>query len=66
MDQDSPATDQKSAQRNRGGRPRTSQPGISVSTWLPETEADRLIRLASRRGESVSQTVRRLLTIRLR
>jgi hypothetical protein len=34
-------------------------------TWLPVATHDRLIKLATERGESVSSVVRHLLTVRL-
>ncbi len=43
------------------GRPRASEPGSAVMTWLPASEHQRLIKLAEKRGESVSSTVRLLL-----
>lgn len=47
------------------GRPRAQEPRSSVSTWLPARHHDRLIRLANRRGESVSATVREVIILTL-
>lgn len=56
----------ESPQPNRGGRPRIFQePGVKVMTYLPESQADRLMEMANRRGESVSEIVRKLLIKRL-
>lgn len=52
-------------QKRQRGRPRVEEPGSTVSTWLPKSEHDRLIAIATRRGDSVSAIVRRLLTVRL-
>jgi hypothetical protein len=49
----------------RRGRPRAAEPGVSVKTWLRESEYDRLIRLAAHRREPVSSLVRSLLILRL-
>jgi hypothetical protein len=43
------------------GRPRSAEPGSAVTTWLPASEHDRLVKLAQHRGESVSSVVRLLL-----
>jgi hypothetical protein len=47
------------------GRPRNIEPGSTISTWVSASEHDRLLRLAQRREESLSATVRRLLILRL-
>jgi hypothetical protein len=49
----------------RRGRPRSAEPGVSVKTWLRESEYDKLIRLAAHRREPVSSVVRSLLILRL-
>jgi hypothetical protein len=49
----------------RRGRPRAAEPGVSVKTWLRQSEYDRLIRAASARREPVSSLVRSLLILRL-
>lgn len=50
------------AGRNRGGRPRTlSQPGYRISSWVPECDADELMKLASYNGKTVSEFVRDLI-----
>jgi hypothetical protein len=54
----------------RPGRPRGStkidEPRSSVSAWLPVSAHDRLIKLAAKEQQSLSRTIRRLLTRRLR
>ncbi len=45
----------------RPGRPRSTEAGSRVTTWLPASDHDRLVKLAELRGESVSSTVRLLL-----
>ncbi len=47
------------------GRPRAIMPRTSVSTWLPERTADRLIQIANRNGVSVSSVVRQIVILRL-
>jgi hypothetical protein len=49
----------------RRGRPRSAERGVNVSTWLKESEYDRLIRVAAHRREPVSSLVRSLLILRL-
>jgi hypothetical protein len=51
-------------QRKRG-RPRVQDPLSPVSTRLPTRHHDRLVRLANRRGESVSETVRQVIILTL-
>jgi hypothetical protein len=50
------------------GRPRSvgtaEKPGNSVSTWVPAHVHDALIKRANRKGQSVSETVRELLSKR--
>ena len=43
------------------GRPRKSEPGAAVMTWLRAKEYDRLIEIANRREQSVSSLVRQIL-----
>ena len=43
------------------GRPRVSEPGTSLCTWIPASEYDRLLKLANARGQSVSALVREWL-----
>lgn len=45
----------------RPGRPKTAEPGSSVSTWLKPNEHDALIRLARQREVSVSAVARALI-----
>lgn len=52
--------------QSRGGRPRASEPGSAVTTWVPIKTHDLLVKIAMSRGESVSATVRQLLLLRLR
>jgi hypothetical protein len=53
---------------NRGGRPRLVRDceSITVSTRLPEPLHDKLKSVADRRGESVAQTLRRLVILTLK
>ncbi len=50
----------------RRGRPRASEPGSAVMTWLPQSDHDRLVKLAQIRGETVSSVVRSLLMTKQR
>lgn len=47
--------------KNRGGRPKAPEPRSSVSTWIPASRHDQLVRLAKQRGVSVSAVVRGLI-----
>lgn len=51
--------------KNRGGRPRAADPKSAVSIWIPSETHDRLIRLASARGQAVSECARELIVIQL-
>lgn len=48
------------------GRPRVEEPRASVSTWLPASYHDRLIKMANNRNESVSSLVKSMLMLQLR
>lgn len=48
------------------GRPRVEEQRSTVSTWLPASQHDRLIRLANQQEKSVSALVRSLLLLRIR
>jgi hypothetical protein len=51
-------------QVRKRGRPRALEPKSStVLTRLPDRHYDRLIRLANRRGETVSATVRQVIIL---
>lgn len=56
--------DGPSPSERRRGRPRAAEPGSAVTVWLPESEHDRLIRLANMAEVSVSELMRRLLDYR--
>lgn len=45
----------------RRGRPRSEEPGISVSMWLKSSEHDRVIELAKKHEASVSETLRHIV-----
>lgn len=49
-----------------GGRPRADEPGERVSTYLRTSDYDRLLRLANDRDQTLSETVRELLRLKLR
>ena len=48
----------------RRGRPRASEPGSTLSIWLPSSDHDYYAKLAAQRGESISKTVGLLLKTR--
>jgi len=48
------------------GRPRATEPGSCVSTWVRQSDHDALIRLAKKYDLTVSQVVARLLARTLR
>lgn len=47
------------------GRPRSEEPGTTVSAWVSEQEHDKLIRLANEQEKSVSALVRQLIVPKL-
>jgi hypothetical protein len=48
------------------GRPPADEPSSRITTWVPTSLHDRLIRLANQNGESVSATVKALLALKIR
>ena len=50
--------------RKTGGRPSAREPGSRITTWVPASEHERLIRLANQRDESLSAYLRRVLARR--
>lgn len=48
------------------GRPRAEEPGSSVTTWLRQSEHDRLIKMANKHETTISALVRSLLILKLR
>lgn len=50
----------------RRGRPRVSEPRSSVSTWVPASYHDRLIKMANQKDVSVSMLVRSLLMLQIK
>jgi len=57
--------DDKVIQKSLGGRPRRSEPGSAVCTWLRVSEHERVIKMANQREMSVSEFVRSLVIIQL-
>ncbi len=53
--------EQPERDKRKRGRPRVPEPGSAVTTWLPASEHDRIVKVAARRGESVSATLRLML-----
>lgn len=50
----------------RRGRPPVLEPRTSLSVWLSARDADRIIRVAKAREQSISATIRELLVLRVR
>ena len=50
----------------RRGRPRVEEPRTSVSTWVPATCHDQLIKQANRNERSVSAELRQLILRQLK
>jgi hypothetical protein len=50
----------------RRGRPRTNDPGSSLTVWVPTQLHDRLAKMANQQGVSVSKVAKTLLTRQLR
>jgi hypothetical protein len=48
--------------QKRRGRPRANEPRASLSTWLPVSHYDEIVKQANAREMSVSQFVRVVLT----
>ncbi len=51
---------------NLVGRPKGSEPGSNVSTWLPGSYHDRLIQIAKTRRTTVSNVVKSIVIKELR
>jgi len=51
-----------SDERRKPGRPRATETKTSVSAWISERQADRLIQIANQQEMSVSKLVSRLIT----
>jgi hypothetical protein len=49
---------------SKGGRPASAEPSVTVCSWVPASDYDRLCKLASERGVSVSALVRARITRR--
>jgi len=49
----------------RRGRPKASDPGASLSTWLRGSEYDKLVQLAKKHDTSVSALARQIIVRRL-
>lgn len=45
----------------RRGRPKADEPGIRISTWVPESEFDSLAKYARRHDRSLSALLREAL-----
>lgn len=45
----------------RRGRPKSDVPHIRVSTWIPEAEFDRLVRIAQEKDVSLSTLIKERL-----
>lgn len=48
------------------GRPRVNEPRSSVSTWVPQSYHDRLIKMAEQKDVSVSMLVRSMLILQIK
>jgi hypothetical protein len=53
-------------QRRPRGRPRVDEPRSTVSTWVPASYHDRLVKMANRQDVSVSMLVRSLLMLQIK
>jgi hypothetical protein len=49
----------------KGGRPRVDEPGTRLSTYIRNSDYDRLVRLALKHDRTVSALVRDLLKLKL-
>jgi len=55
----------KDDERPKVGRKPSDEPGERVSTWLRQSELDRLIQLANKRDQSVSSLIAQMLRLKL-
>lgn len=55
---------QSEVQRPRG-RPAADEPHTTVTSWIPVSHYDQLVRAANQRNQSVSSLVKQLLVLRL-
>lgn len=46
------------------GRPKASEPGTSITAWVPSREYDRLLKLANAHEQSLSTLVREWLKLK--
>lgn len=60
------AKETRGGARPGAGRRPVDEPRSTVSTWLPASYHDRLIRMANQQDVKVSALVRQLLVLRLR
>lgn len=51
--------------RSHGGRPPAPEPGSAITTWMPVSTHDKLIRLAQRQEVSVSALVRQFVILQI-
>jgi hypothetical protein len=58
-------SDKTPLQRPRG-RPKADESSTRVSSWVRDSEYDRLVKMANQREQSVSKLVRSLLMMRLK
>ena len=59
-------TDSPAPPRRKRGRPVVPVRSVNLGTWLPEPEADRLIRIARRQDRSVASLIRQILIVGLK
>ena len=59
-------TDEAPPAKPKGGRPRLEDPGVPVATWLPSSDYDRLIKVATKHDTTVSALVRTWLRLKLK
>lgn len=52
--------------RRKPGRPRVEEPGTRLSTYVRNSDYDRLVKLAFKNDRTVSAIVRDLLKLKLR
>ncbi len=53
-----PTKDADRGEPRRLGRPKSEEPGTSLTAWIPASEYDRILKLAKQSEQSISAFVR--------
>jgi hypothetical protein len=59
-------SDEAPPKASKGGRPRVPDPGATVSTWVPASDYDKIIKAAKAQDVTISALVRLWLKHKIR